>query len=124
MEKPILLYDADCGFCQWSVNQLKRRDPQNEFTYLPSIDFPGISQELVEQSQREIVLFYKGCQLNGADAALKLYCHLKPWSPLQIFKLPPFIWIARVIYRIIANNRQTISRWLKLPSSCQIPSRK
>lgn len=124
MEKPILLYDGDCGFCQWSVDQLKKRDPNSRFEYLPAFAYPDLTPELETQSQREVILLQNRKKIGGADAALNLYCQLKPWSPLQIFRIPPFLWLARLAYRFIANNRLTISRWLKLPTSCQIPTRK
>lgn len=120
MKKPTLIFDGDCGFCQWSVDQLRKRDPKNIFEYIPAHAFPEITEALDKQSQHEVILIQNGKTLGGADGALKLYCQLKPWSPLQIFRIPPLIWLARAAYRIIANNRLTISRWLKLPATCHI----
>jgi predicted DCC family thiol-disulfide oxidoreductase YuxK len=122
-EKPTLLYDGDCGFCQFSIDQLKKRDPKQQFEYTPAFAYPAITESLKSQSQREVILVHQNKILGGADAALTVYCTLKPWSPLQIFRIPPGIWIARVIYRIIANNRLKISRILGIPATCEIPKR-
>jgi predicted DCC family thiol-disulfide oxidoreductase YuxK len=123
VEKPTLLYDGDCGFCQWSVDQLHKRDPQNIFDYIPAHTYPNLTETLEKQSHREVILIQDNKTFGGADGALKLYCKLKPWTPLQIFRVPPFLWLARGVYRIIANNRLIISRWLKLPATCQIPKK-
>jgi predicted DCC family thiol-disulfide oxidoreductase YuxK len=123
LEKPTLLYDGDCGFCQFSINQLKKRDPKQQFDYIPAIAYPAITESLKSQSRREVILVHQNKSLGGADAALAVYCTLKPLSPLQVFRFPPGIWIARVIYRIVANNRLKISRILGIPTTCEIPKR-
>ncbi|MFM9873873.1 MAG: thiol-disulfide oxidoreductase DCC family protein [Fimbriimonadaceae bacterium] len=122
MEKPTLLYDGDCGFCQWSVDNLRKRDHQNIFDYIAAHAYPNITDQLQKQSLREVILIQENKTYGGADAALRLYCQLKPWSLLQIFRIPPFLWPARGVYRLIANNRLTISRWLKLPTACSVRS--
>ena len=33
--KPVVLYDADCGFCRWSLERVKRWDRFGSLDYLP-----------------------------------------------------------------------------------------
>lgn len=48
--------------------------------------------------------------MKGADAMFEIWSKTEHWSnflPL-IFRLPPFIWLARPIYRLVAKYRKSI----------------
>lgn len=119
--KPILLYDGDCGFCQAAVEWLRCRDASGQIDCLPSFSYPHLTPELHAQAQTEIVYLDGGKNYGGADGALRAYCFLRPYSPLQIFRVPPMIWVARLAYRWIARNRLRVSRWLGIPATCRLP---
>jgi len=116
-----IVYDADCGFCQASVNSLLARVPLGSFVAVPSFqagDLPGFS---VQTARREVrVLTSDGQWIGGADAVFFVlrYSKLKPLAIL--FGAIPLIWPARLVYKWVAKNRHRVSKWLKLPSECAI----
>lgn len=85
---------------------------------------PPMTDELNARLGREIVVWTKDKQyLGGADAVLFLLEKTGLGWIARLLALPPFIWVGRVVYRLIAKNRLRISRWLRLPATCPIESR-
>lgn len=124
-DRHLLIFDGDCGFCQWSADRLMRRDSKGLFTAVsrqrcPS---PPMTPELAAQLGREIVVWTRDEKyLGGADAVFFFMQHTGWGFVARILALPPFIWIARIGYKIVAKNRLLISKWLKLPTTCPIPT--
>ena len=48
--------------------------------------------------------------MRGADAMLVIWSKTGHWSSFlaSIFRIPPFIWLARPLYRLIAKYRKSI----------------
>lgn len=114
-ERHLLIYDADCGFCQWSADRLMAR--RGPFDASPNSRHP----ELKERSKREIIVrLASGKELGGAYAVLFILQHTGWGWFAQLLSLPPFIWLLRAGYWVIARNRQRISRLLRLPATCSI----
>lgn len=122
--QPILLYDGDCGFCQVAVDRFQMIDRQNQIACVPSHLYAHLTPALERQAQVEIIYIDQGREFGGADGALRAYCRLRRWSLLQLFRIPPFIWVARAAYKLVARNRLLISRWLGIPATCEIPKTK
>jgi len=115
-ERHLLIFDADCGFCQWSADRLMARG--GPFEASPN----SLHPEFKDRSSREVIVrLSSGVELGGADAVLFVLSKTGwGWFGVLLGK-PPFIWLLRVGYWIIARNRQLISRMLRLPASCSVP---
>lgn len=120
----ILFYDADCGFCQMSVNWLIKNVDCNptiiQYQNKEELNkFNDLNRSLVN---KEIQLI-KGKSIYSGAKAIG-FC-LKNKS-LNIYKIISYIMLcpfvlpfAEICYKIIANNRMTISKLLKL-NQCKI----
>ena len=122
-----LFYDADCGFCQSSVEWMLRRARPGTFDPVAYQDdeamrlFPMVDRTLAD----------KGIQALGEDGVLRAkarasgYCltFLPGWAWLgKLILFPPVLPLAGVGYAMVAANRQRISRWMGR-TSCRIPPR-
>ena len=127
MAQVTLFYDADCGFCQGSVDWLLARAQPGTFTPVAYQDeravkkFPMVDRNLAD----------KGIQALGSDGRLRRkaeatgYClTLVPgWKWLGRLILFPLIAPgAALVYAIVARNRQHLSRWMGR-HSCPTPPR-
>jgi predicted DCC family thiol-disulfide oxidoreductase YuxK len=127
MAQVTLFYDADCGFCQGSVDWLLKRAKEGTFDPVGYQDdermrnFPMVDRSLAD----------KGIQALGEDGRLRSkaeaagYCLtlVASWAWLGHLILFPLIFpFASIGYAIVAMNRQRISGWMGR-TSCRIPPR-
>ena len=127
MAQVTLFYDADCGFCQGSVEWLLARALPDTFDPVAYQDesalrkFPMVDRTLAD----------KGIQALGSDAKLRRkaeatgYCltFVPRWRWLGRLILFPLVApLASLGYAIVARNRHHISRWMGR-TSCRIPPR-
>ena len=127
MARVTLFYDADCGFCQGSVEWLLARALPDTFDPVAyqddhaMRDFPMVDRTLAD----------KGIQALGPDGKLRRkaqatgYClmFVPGWQWLGRLILFPLVFpFASVGYAIVARNRHHISRWMGR-TSCRIPPR-
>jgi predicted DCC family thiol-disulfide oxidoreductase YuxK len=105
-----LVYDGDCAFCTSSVRAMQRLGLTAD-TVIPwqHADLPAL--QLTEQQCRDAVQWVddRGTS-SGHRAIARLMLHAGvPWRPLgALLLIPPFSWLAAVIYRLIANNRHRL----------------
>ena len=127
MAKVTLFYDADCGFCQSSVDWLLARALPGTFEPVAYQD----DQALKQFSMVDASLADKGIQALGPDGKLRSkakatgYCltFVPGWQWAGRFLLSPLISpFAAVGYAIISKNRHHISRWMGR-TSCRISPR-
>ena len=127
MARVTLFYDADCGFCQGSVEWLLARSRSETFHPVAYQDevamkgFPMVDRTLAD----------KGIQALGPDGKLRRkaqatgYCltFVPGWRWLG--RLILFPWVAPFAamgYAVIAGNRHRLSRWMGR-NSCRVPPR-
>lgn len=107
-DRPVLVYDGDCGFCTSSVRFAERRIPTAaEIVAFQFADLESLGTT-VERASYEIVWVDRdGRVFGGAQGAAKLLLEAGGlWWPLgAIARIPPFRWAAHGLYRLIANNR-------------------
>jgi predicted DCC family thiol-disulfide oxidoreductase YuxK len=120
-EKPsgrkVFYYDADCGFCTWTVRWLQRCDPSGRITWtsFQSLDAPPAPLTWEELDQAAYLDDGRG-ELYGGFYAFRLLT-LRLW-PLML--LAPLFWFPGMhlpgvaIYRWVAKNRYHIS-------ACRLP---
>lgn len=127
MAQVTLFYDADCGFCQGSVDWLLARALPDTFDPVPYQD----GQALREFPMVDPTLADKGIQALGPDgkiraqAAATAYCltFIPGWRWVGRLLLCPLVAPFAVLgYALVARNRHLISRWMGR-TSCRIPPR-
>ncbi|NCY21803.1 DUF393 domain-containing protein [bacterium] len=124
MARATLFYDADCGFCQASVDWLIHRGGPGAFETVAYQDdermrrYPMVDRTLAD----------KGIQALGEDgrlwkkASATGFCltYVPGWKWLGHFILSPLVKpFAALGYALVASQRQRISRWMGR-SSCRI----
>ena len=128
MGRIILFYDADCGFCQASVDWLIQRGRPDTFETIAYQDEERMSRyPMVDRTLAD-----KGIQALGEDgklwkkASATGFClrHIPGWEWLGDFILYPLVKpFAALGYALVAGHRQRISRWMGR-SSCRISGSK
>ena len=120
MEALLVVYDADCGVCQATVDWLRRRDRQRRLRFagndgeLP----PGVS---LEETEHTVVVIGGGRKWTRGAAMSRILRELRGWALLgRVLGLPGVVWIADRGYDRFARNRHRISAALGL-TSCPAP---
>lgn len=102
-----LVYDGDCAFCTSSVRWLAKLRLRADVVVAwqhADLDALGLTPEQCEDAVQYVE---DGRTSSGhvAFARLLLRSHWF-WRPLGLLMLtPPFSWVARGLYRLIADNR-------------------
>jgi len=107
MEKPLLIYDGDCGFCRRCVERWKKATggrvrcaPYQEMAH----EFPDIPLSAFE----EAVHLVEGERITrGAEAILRMLRYGGRRLPLFLYEnFPGFASLSEFLYRLIAKHRQ------------------
>ncbi len=122
MDKNIVIYDGECGFCNKAILFIAVKDTNNHFLFVSSLSSTGkkilTQNNLVEVSKSSIVvinntqIFIKGKAVKVISENLNLNSILKKTIAITNVKL------LDVGYKIIANNRLSLTN-----NSCKIPQR-
>ncbi len=110
LEKPLLIYDGSCGFCQKWVDRLKIVTKEKlEFAPFQEVanDFPQIPE--VEFTKSVFLIEPNGKITRAAHAAFRALALSKWWGwALFLYTyLPGFAFLSEWVYRVIARNRST-----------------
>ena len=111
-----VIYDGDCGFCQSTVNMIRRVDWLNKFEFVPFQDKSVLKEHKVltkEMCEKEIYLVKpnkESISYYGGYDAFKIMAVFLPLTFLisWFFLLPGIVQIGRIIYKFIAGNRHKI----------------
>ncbi len=112
-EPLILVYDADCGFCRWSVAVLLDRDQRGalEPMTIDEADSRGLldSVEPIDRTRSAHVVLPDGQVLSGGSGVRALAARVPGAAPIGVLArvAPRLVDLA---YRAIATNRMRISR--------------
>jgi len=120
MEPLLVVYDADCGVCQASVEWLRKRDRRGRLRFVGNDgELPaGISRE---ETEHTVVVIEGARKLTRGAAMSRLLRELLGWALLgHALRLPGIAWIADRGYDRFARNRHRISAALGL-ASCRAP---
>ena len=112
MNKTIVFYDQSCRMCVGVTGWLSRIDGKKQFQLEPYqnseylIRHPEITSDFEKQIH---IIDEKGKMLKGADAMMEIWRKSGHWSSFLpvISRVPPFIWVARIIYKIVAKYRNS-----------------
>ncbi|MFM6954356.1 MAG: thiol-disulfide oxidoreductase DCC family protein [Sphingobacteriaceae bacterium] len=114
-KQTVVFFDGACPMCVGVSGWLSRIDGKNQFKLIPYQNtemlakYPQLSPEACAKKLH--LVSTKGQILSGADAILEIWKQSGHWSSFlaNVFLLLPFIWLARLTYRLIARNRQFFS---------------
>jgi predicted DCC family thiol-disulfide oxidoreductase YuxK len=119
----VVLYDRDCGVCAVSARQLRRWDRGGRLEFMPLQAAASSGRPALERAARErplddalhVVDEETGSVQAGGDAMLSIAAALPGGSVVRpIAAIPPFRWAVRVVYGLVARNRQRLGRWLRV----------
>ena len=114
MNETIVFYDQSCPLCIGVTGWLGKLDTKEQFKlepYQQSEVLKMYPQILPADCEKQIyIISDKGQVMRGADAMFEIWLKTKHWSSYlaYIFRLPPFIWFARPLYRLVAKYRKNI----------------
>ena len=115
-DKPILIYDGDCGFCRRWIFRWKSltRDAVDYAPYQEvQKEFPGIT---LKQFQSSVQLVEPNGEItSGAEAVYRTLAYAqKKWPYWMYRNVPGCRPLSEGFYRIIARNRSTFSELTRL----------
>jgi predicted DCC family thiol-disulfide oxidoreductase YuxK len=122
-DKPVILFDGVCNFCNGMVNFIIRQDKKNVFLFCPLQSEAG--QRLLKEykidwkANDSFVVIENNKAYLKSNAALKLYNKLPwYWKWTQLFWVVPK-FIRDWIYNVIAKNRY---KWFGKREQCMVPT--
>jgi predicted DCC family thiol-disulfide oxidoreductase YuxK len=126
MEAASILYDADCGFCRWSLAQVLRLDRRRRLRPValqdPEADvlLPGMTDERRMASWH--LVRDDGRVYSGGDAFAPLLRLIPGGGPFARV-LAAFPALADVGYRAVAGQRSTLGRLIPARSAARARER-
>lgn len=106
-ERPVLLYDGDCGFCTTCVRVLERTGPDAEIVAWQLTDLAELG--ITERRAADAVQWVQidGTIRSGHEAiAAALTTARGIWKIIgRTVLLPGISWMAAKLYRLVADNR-------------------
>ena len=122
---PIVIYDGECRFCQWSVRRIRKLDRAGLFEYLPrqapEVDerFPQLAESDFDTGLRFI---RDGGEVRvGADALYEIYRRLPVYRFFAwVYRLPILRQLFRAGYAFVARNRYRFGRVECDTGSCAV----
>lgn len=112
MKKTIVFYDQSCRMCVGVTGWLTRIDGKKQFQLEPYQDSPYLNDypqlKAADLEKKIHLITDKGKILTGADAMMEIWIKTGHWTRFAayVYRLPPFIWVARILYLIVAKFRR------------------
>ena len=122
-ERPVILFDGICNFCNGAVNFVLKRNRNKEIVFAPLQTETGrkLLQQygLPENDMQSFIFIENGKVYTRSTAALKVCRHLRRGWPLcyGFIIVPGFI--RNAIYDWIARNRY---KWFGTRTECMVPT--
>lgn len=127
MEK-IIIFDDNCGICNFAINFVKAKSIANEIvyiqnSYLPNNDFNLLldSNDIKKLANETVIFIDKYGFYTKIKAIAKILIEMKfpYWLFGKILNKTLFIFLLNPIYDFVARNRSKISRFFRL-DSCKV----
>ena len=122
-DKPIILFDGVCNFCNAGVNFIINQDKKKVFRFaaLQSDAGQRLAEEyhLPKKDFDSFILIDKGKVYNKSAAGFKVYGKLPwYWKWTQVFWIVPR-FITDAVYDFVARNRY---KWFGKRDECMLPT--
>ncbi|MFD0686349.1 thiol-disulfide oxidoreductase DCC family protein [Actinomadura fibrosa] len=108
-ERPVLVYDGDCGFCTSCVRFLERYVPVDaEIVAFQFADLDALGTT-AERAEHEVLWVDRAGRVSGGAEAIGrlLTAAGGAWRAVGVaMRIAPASWAAHLLYRLVANNRQ------------------
>jgi predicted DCC family thiol-disulfide oxidoreductase YuxK len=127
VEQAVILYDADCGFCLWSLHKILAWDRHNRLRPValqdPEADrlLPGMD---TRQKMRSWHLVTPDGTVYSSGAAVPPLMRLLPGGTPVAALASTFPGSTESLYRWVARNRGTIGRVLRSRRDSATPDRR
>lgn len=128
MERAIILYDADCGICSWSVNRLQAWDhrrrhggPRLRAVGIQSTEGATLLADLTPTERLRSWHFMQQGRRWSAGAAAGPCLRMLPFGALPAFFLDLYPPLTERAYRYITNHRQQIGKRFGV-EACRVPT--
>lgn len=120
-DRPVLVYDGDCGFCTSSARFLERHVPVR--ADIVPFQFADLGElgTTAERAEHEVLWVDRtGRVSGGADAVGRLLTDAGgAWRALGVvMRVAPVSWAAHAAYRLIATNRHRMPGGT---AACRLP---
>lgn len=121
-ERPVLVYDGDCGFCTSSVRFLERYVPHRaDLAAFQFADLDALGTTSARAEREVLWVDRTGRVSGGAEAVGRLLTDAGgAWRVLGVvLRTVPLSWAAEAVYRAVAMNRH------RLPggtAACELPA--
>jgi predicted DCC family thiol-disulfide oxidoreductase YuxK len=127
MERHVVLYDEDCGFCRWSLDRLLRRDRHGRLRATPIQSEEG-DRLLADLSEVDRLASWHlitpdGRRYSGGAAAGPMARLLPAGAPFALLA-ETFPRTTDRMYRWVARNRDVLARRLGEQACAVDPSRR
>ena len=115
MDRPLVVYDGECPFCQRQVELLRRWDRDGRFVPTPK-QTPGLIERFPRLAESDFntgmrLIETDGTIWVGADAVYHIARRLPGWRRVAwLYRAPGIHRLARVLYAWIAANRYRLVR--------------
>ena len=111
-----LFYDGNCRFCRRCVAWLQARDQQGKLRPVPYQEAPDppLIPPLRSRAKHSVLTIGPDGRIRFAGRAVLATLAEVGWmTPLvRVAALPPLVWLVEIGYRIVAANRDRLSRLL------------
>ena len=114
MERPVIIYDGDCGFCRRQIERIARWSQPGTFEYLPwqapeaAERFPQLTNASLESGLR--IITADGRTYVAGDALHQVARRMPGVRWIAwLYELPGLGQLARFGYRLVAKNRHRFS---------------
>ena len=121
--RPVIIYDAECNFCEGGIRRIRDRDKADQFHYTPrqTQDLHALYPQLAEiESKAGMRLIDHAGRVHcGADAVYQIYRRIGKYRYITwIYLVPVVRTLLKGIYLIISKNRSRLGRRKCESESC------
>jgi predicted DCC family thiol-disulfide oxidoreductase YuxK len=122
-ERPVILFDGVCNFCNNVINFVIKRDKAAEIQYAPLQSAKGQlfakQYNFSAEELKTFVFIEDGKMYTKSTAALRVCRYLGTlWPAMMAFMIVPK-FIRNAVYDLVAKNRY---KWFGKKDTCMIPT--
>lgn len=123
--RPVIIYDAECNFCDSGIQRIRDRDNADQFLYTPkqTQDLHALYPQLlqIESKSGMRLIDHAGTVHCGADALYQIYRRIGKFRYITwIYLVPVIKTLLKGIYLIISKNRSRLGGTKCESDSCAV----